>query len=89
MAYFRAFVEIAISKLEHESEHFMISDQVKGKLNDVASKSSANVIVTNQLRVACNGGGGSLGHPQIFLTLGNDGRVTCPYCSREFVKSAG
>ena len=88
MAYFRAFVEIAISKPGHGSEHFMISDQVKGKQDDAASKSSANVIVTNQLRVACNGGGGTLGHPQIFLTLGNDGRVTCPYCSREFVKSA-
>ena len=66
----------------------MIPDQAKGKPDDAASRSSTNVIVTNQMRVACNGGGGALGHPQIFLTLGNDGRVTCPYCSREFVKSA-
>ena len=88
MAYFPAFVEIVVSKLAHESEHLMIADQAKGKQDDAASKSSANVIVTNQLRVACNGGGGALGHPQIFLTLGNDGRVTCPYCSLEFVKSA-
>ena len=70
------------------SECFMIPDQAKRKQEDASSKSSANVIVTNQLRVVCNGGGGALGHPQIFLTLGNDGRVTCPYCSREFVKSA-
>ena len=87
MAYSRAFVEIAVSKPAHESENFMTPDQAKGKQDDAASKSSANVILTNQLRVACNGGGGTLGHPQIFLTLGNDGRVTCPYCSREFVKS--
>ena len=66
----------------------MIPDQVKDMQGDAATKSSANVIVTKQLRVACDGGGGTLGHPQIFLTLGTDGRVTCPYCSREFVKSA-
>ena len=66
----------------------MIPDQVKDMQDDAATKSSANVIETKQLRVACNGGGGTLGHPQIFLTLSTDGRVTCPYCSREFVKSA-
>ena len=88
MAYFRAFDEIVASKPVHGSENLMIPDQVKDIQDDGASKASANVIVTNQLRVVCNGGGGTLGHPQIFLTLGNDGRVTCPYCSREFVKSA-
>ncbi len=88
MTYFRAFDDIVASKPVHGSENFMIPDQVKETQDDGASKASASVIVTNQLRVVCNGGGGALGHPQIFLTLGNDGRVTCPYCSREFVKSA-
>lgn len=88
MAYFRAFDEIVAIKPAHKSEDFMIPDQVEDMQGDATTKSSANVIVTNQLRVGCNGGGGTLGHPQIFLTLGNDGRVTCPYCSREFVKSA-
>jgi len=36
-------------------------------------------------RVACNGGGGALGHPQVWLNLGEDGAIMCPYCSREFV----
>ena len=36
--------------------------------------------------VACNGGGGPLGHPRVFLNLGPDGRVECPYCSRLYVK---
>ena len=65
----------------------MTPDRVIDIQDDAVSKLSANVILTNQSRVACNGGGGTLGHPQIFLTLGNDGRVTCPYCSREFVRS--
>ena len=88
LAYFHAYDDIVASKPVHESETLMIPDQVKETQDDGASKASANVIMTNQLRVVCNGGGGALGHPQIFLTLGNDGRVTCPYCSREFVKSA-
>ena len=67
----------------------MTPDRVIDIQDDAVSKLSANVILTNQSRVACNGGGGTLGHPKIFLTLGNDGRVTCPYCSREFVKSVG
>ena len=88
MAYIRAFNEIVVNKPAHGSEEFMVRGRVKDMQDDAATKSSANVIVTKQSRVACNGGGGALGHPKIFLTLGSDGKVTCPYCSREFVKSA-
>ena len=35
--------------------------------------------------VACNGGGGALGHPRVFLNLTSAGRIECPYCSRLFV----
>ncbi len=35
--------------------------------------------------VACDGGRGLLGHPRIFLHIGADRRVVCPYCSRVFV----
>ena len=45
------------------------------------------VIPTTQQRVSCNGGGGALGHPLVWLTLGVDGKVVCPYCSRTYVKS--
>ena len=36
--------------------------------------------------VACNGGGGALGHPAVYLNLGPDQRVECPYCSRLFIR---
>ena len=49
------------------------------------SASTAQTIYTEDSRVACDGGGGALGHPQVWLTLGGDGEVTCPYCSRLFV----
>jgi uncharacterized Zn-finger protein len=51
--------------------------------NDTASVSQ--ITYTNENRVSCNGGGGALGHPLVWLTLGGDGRVTCPYCSRLFI----
>lgn len=36
--------------------------------------------------VACNGGGGPLGHPRVYLNLSAAGKVECPYCSRLFVR---
>ncbi|HYD65160.1 MAG TPA: zinc-finger domain-containing protein [Azospirillum sp.] len=39
--------------------------------------------------VGCDGGGGALGHPLVYLTLGKDGRVECPYCSRRYVLKEG
>ena len=37
---------------------------------------------------ACNGGGGPLGHPKVYLNLAPAGRAECPYCSRLFVNRA-
>jgi len=45
-------------------------------------------IYINETVAACNGGGGVLGHPRVFLNLGRDGKVECPYCSRLFVNRA-
>lgn len=42
-------------------------------------------IETNDAVVACNGSGGALGHPRVFLNLAPTGRIECPYCSRVFV----
>jgi uncharacterized Zn-finger protein len=42
-------------------------------------------IVVDHTVVACNGGGGPLGHPRVYLNLGADGKIECPYCSRLFV----
>ena len=34
--------------------------------------------------VGCDGGGGALGHPTVYLKIGDTGAVICPYCSRHF-----
>jgi uncharacterized Zn-finger protein len=38
------------------------------------------------LRTACDGGGGALGHPRVWLTIDpNVGFVECGYCDKRFV----
>lgn len=37
------------------------------------------------LDVACEGIGGALGHPRVYLHIDPEvGAITCPYCSRTF-----
>ena len=45
-------------------------------------------IEVDTLTIACDGGGGALGHPRVFLTL-KDGQVECGYCGRLYVLKAG
>jgi len=40
-------------------------------------------------RVACDGGGGALGHPKVFLEMGSENFVECPYCDKRFVLKDG
>ena len=40
-------------------------------------------------RVACDGGGGALGHPKVFLEMGDEHFVECPYCDKRFVLRDG
>lgn len=46
--------------------------------------SSQDVVLVTQKRVACDGGGGALGHPKTYLDMGVDTEVTCKYCGRVF-----
>ena len=46
------------------------------------------IIEVSETVVACNGGGGALGHPRVFLNLETGGAVDCPYCDRRFVLKA-
>ncbi|HEX5318807.1 MAG TPA: zinc-finger domain-containing protein [Stellaceae bacterium] len=43
------------------------------------------VIEIDEAVAACNGGGGAMGHPRVYLNLAPAGQVECPYCSRTFV----
>ena len=60
----------------------------EAQINGAVSSPAKQTIFTNDSQVACNGDGGPLGHPQVWLTLGGDGQVTCPYCSRNFTATS-
>ena len=45
------------------------------------------IIVVNSTRVACDGSGGALGHPKVYLEMGDQNFVECGYCDRRFVLS--
>ncbi|HWX89001.1 MAG TPA: zinc-finger domain-containing protein [Rhizomicrobium sp.] len=47
------------------------------------------IVETDQTRVACDGGGGALGHPKVYLEMGDEDFVECPYCDKRFVLKAG
>ena len=53
----------------------MESPEIKNKELQVVS--SPNVV--------CDGGGGALGHPKIYLDMGKEKKIVCPYCSKLFV----
>jgi uncharacterized Zn-finger protein len=42
-------------------------------------------LYTDEETVGCDGGNGPLGHPLVYLNLGHDGWVDCPYCGRRFI----
>ena len=47
------------------------------------------VIAVHARRIACDGVGGALGHPRVWLEMGAAGMVECPYCDRRFVVAGG
>ncbi|NNC38420.1 MAG: zinc-finger domain-containing protein [Acidimicrobiales bacterium] len=43
------------------------------------------VVETTDHRVSCDGGGGALGHPKVYMEMAQDDSVQCKYCDRVFV----
>ena len=57
---------------------------------DIADAASAPEVVTvRSRRVACDGIGGALGHPRVWLEMGEAGFAVCGYCDRRFVLAGG
>ena len=53
------------------------------------AQDSPEVIEVDSETVSCNGGGGALGHPRVWLNTRGKGTVDCPYCDRRFVRISG
>ena len=46
-------------------------------------------IVVTTKKVACDGGGGALGHPKVWYDMAETDWVECKYCDRVFVLKGG
>ena len=42
------------------------------------------ILETNSKTVVCDGGGGALGQPRVFLQIGQENEIECPYCGRVY-----
>jgi uncharacterized Zn-finger protein len=49
----------------------------------------AEEVLVRSRRVSCDGVGGALGHPRVWIELGGDNVGECPYCDRRFVLAGG
>ena len=52
---------------------------------DAQKKPNDDIVTVTQHRVSCDGGGGALGHPKVFMDMGQDTSVRCKYCDKLFV----
>jgi uncharacterized Zn-finger protein len=46
-------------------------------------------VTVDEATIACDGGGGVLGHPRVFLNLAAEGEIDCPYCGRRYILKQG
>lgn len=46
-------------------------------------------VEVEDVKVVCDGGGGTVGHPRVFLNMGEARQIDCPYCGKRFVLKEG
>ena len=57
-------------------------------VDPVSALEPAEVITVDSHRVWCDGGVGALGHPRVYMEMGDSGYVVCGYCGRRYVLGA-
>lgn len=55
----------------------------------MAATNPPDIVEVESNVVSCDGNGWQLGHPRVYLNLGDVGQVECPYCGRIFKLKAG
>ena len=51
----------------------------------IMTTEAPETITVEDTIIACDGGGGALGHPRVYLNMADKGRVECGYCDRLFI----
>lgn len=54
-----------------------------------SSATAPETITVDSPVVACDGGGGALGHPRVYLNMGDKSEIDCPYCGRQYLLKGG
>lgn len=64
-----------------------MTDKLKKDQKEIPSKEVIFVPLDAD-QVMCDGGGGPLGHPQVWYTFDQRPEAFCHYCGRHFIKRA-
>ena len=51
---------------------------------DIKDDLNLDIEFVSSKKVSCDGGGGVLGHPKVYLEMGDEDQIICPYCSKLF-----
>jgi len=53
-------------------------------MKEYAAMEPVEIAEVDTPKVACEGEGGALGHPRVYLNMGDKREIDCPYCGRQF-----
>jgi uncharacterized Zn-finger protein len=56
--------------------------------NPAPENAAPETIEVEDAEVVCDGEG-PLGHPRVYLNMGAQAAIDCPYCGRRFVRKSG
>ena len=71
---------ITIKNLMNTKRELKNMKEVVQKLNNEYD----DITYVDSAQVFCDGGRGELGHPGVYLNIGEKPQIVCPYCSRKF-----
>jgi uncharacterized Zn-finger protein len=54
-------------------------------MNSTEHATVLSPITVTKRHVSCAGEGGVLGHPKIYLEIGENNEAECPYCGQQFI----
>lgn len=61
------------------------SEPFPAKASQIDEPNPPEIVTVHSRRIACDGVGGALGHPRVWLEMGEADFVECGYCDRRFV----
>ncbi|MDH5410842.1 MAG: zinc-finger domain-containing protein [Alphaproteobacteria bacterium] len=54
-----------------------------------AAMEPVEIVEVSKSKVVCEGEKGALGHPRVYLNMGDKREIDCPYCGKRFAMKEG